>query len=135
MLCIVAAVKRLPVHHPNCRLYHQGNMSVCFIPPYTPLLYGKTGVYRGMHYCLNFALKHGLWVLVRTASVRRFQRVPTINVLSKNKKKIKFFYLKITIFTTVKYCSILHGHVCVMFTFWFFEIREDIQSNRKLITG
>ena len=24
------------------------NMSVCFIPPYTPLLYGKTGVYRGI---------------------------------------------------------------------------------------
>ena len=22
-------------------------MSVCFIPPYTPLLYSKTGVYRG----------------------------------------------------------------------------------------
>ena len=25
-----------------------------------------------------------------------------------------FFQLKITILTTVKYCSILHGHVCVM---------------------
>ena len=29
---------------------HQDNMSVCFIPPYTPLLYSKTGVYRGIHY-------------------------------------------------------------------------------------
>ena len=27
---------------------HQDNMSMCFIPPYTPLLYGKTGVYRGL---------------------------------------------------------------------------------------
>ena len=43
-------------------------MSVCFIPPYTPLLYSKTGVYRGIHYFLIFALKHILWVLVRTAS-------------------------------------------------------------------
>ena len=37
---------------------HQNNVSVCFIPPYTPLLYSKTGVYRGMHYILIFALKH-----------------------------------------------------------------------------
>ena len=28
----------------------------------------KTGVYRGIHYFLIFALKHILWVLVRTAS-------------------------------------------------------------------
>ena len=51
---------------------HQDNMSVCFIPPYTPRLYSKTGVYRGIHYFLIFALKHILWVLVRTASMRRF---------------------------------------------------------------
>ena len=37
-----------------------------------------------MHYFLILALKHRLWVLVRTASLRR---VPTINVLSKKKKK------------------------------------------------
>ena len=47
--------------------HHQDNMSVCFIPTYTPLLYSKTGVYRGLHYFLLFALKHILWVLVRTA--------------------------------------------------------------------
>ena len=29
-----------------------------------------TGVY--IHYFLIYALKHGLWVLVRTASMRRF---------------------------------------------------------------
>ena len=32
----------------------------------------KLGVYRGMHFFLIFALKHRSWVLVRTASVRRF---------------------------------------------------------------
>ena len=39
---------------------------------------------------------------------------PPIDVLSKNKKDIKNFHLIIIIFTAVKYCSILHGHVCVM---------------------
>ena len=41
--------------------------------PYTPLIhvYSKIGVYRGIHNFLNFALKHRLWVLVRTASLRR----------------------------------------------------------------
>ena len=43
-------------------------------------------IYRGIHYFLIFALKQRLWVLVRTAS-----RVPTIYVLSKNKKNIIFF--------------------------------------------
>ena len=51
---------------------HQDNTSMCFIPQYTPLLYSKTGVYRSIHYFLIFALKHILWVLVRTASLRRF---------------------------------------------------------------
>ena len=32
----------------------------------------KTGVYRGMPIFLTFAPKHRLWVLVRTASARRF---------------------------------------------------------------
>ena len=72
--------------------------------PYTPLLYSKTGVYRGILFFLIFAPKHRLWVLVRT-----------INVLSKNKKNIKNFHLKMNIFTAVKYCCILHGHVFVMF--------------------
>ena len=52
-------------------------MSVLFIPPCNPLLYSKTGGYRGIHNFLIFAKKN--------------ERVPTINVLSKNKIKIKFF--------------------------------------------
>ena len=56
---------------------------------------GLTGVYIIF---LIFALKHRLWVLVRTASLRRFYCVPTINVVSKNKKNITFCHLKITIF-------------------------------------
>ena len=34
--------------------------------------------------------------------------------LSKNKKYIKKFHLKMNLFTAVKYCCILHGRVCVM---------------------
>ena len=72
-------------------------MSVCL----TQLLYNKTGVYRGIHYFLIFALKHILWV-------------PTIYVLSKNIKKVKRIQLKIVIFTAVKNRCILHGLVFVM---------------------
>ena len=39
-------------------LLHQDNMSVCLIPTYSPLLHSNTGVYRGIHYFLIFALKH-----------------------------------------------------------------------------
>ena len=54
-------------------------------------------------------------------------RVPTINVLSKNKKNIIFFPLKIFIFLTQKKICILHGCVFVMenkgtvhdLRFWF----------------
>ena len=38
----------------------------------TPLLYSKTGFYRGLHYFSYFCIKYRLWVLVRTASARRF---------------------------------------------------------------
>ena len=89
-------------------------MSVKCIPPYTPLLYSKTGVYRGILFFLIFALKHRLCVHVRTASLRQFKRVPTINVLSKNKKNITIFHLKIIFFTAVNDCIILHGRVFVM---------------------
>ena len=47
------------------------------------------------------AQKHWLWVLVRTASVRRFLRVPTIYVVKRNKKtnaypfKPQFYYIKV----------------------------------------
>ena len=60
-------------------------MSMKCIPPHTPLLYSKTGNYRGVPIFLIVAPKHRLWVFVRTASVS------TINVLSKNIKKHQNF--------------------------------------------
>ena len=34
---------------------NQDNMSVKCIPPYIPLLYSRPGVYKGIHFFLNFA--------------------------------------------------------------------------------
>ena len=48
--------------------YHHDNMSVSCIPPYTPLLYRKTGICRGVPYFLIFFPKHRLWVFVITVS-------------------------------------------------------------------
>ena len=73
-------------------------MSVCFIPSYTPLLYSKTGVYRGIHYFLNEA------VLTCTHNICFEQKYEN----SKHNK------LKIVIFTAVKYRCILHGRVFIM---------------------
>ena len=82
-------------------------------PPYTPLLYSKTGVYRGIHYFLillqnidcgySLELPHG-----------SSNEYPQSMFWSKNKKNIRIFHLKIIVFTAVKYCCILHGHVGVM---------------------
>ena len=64
--------------------------------PLNPYFYivklGFTGVYIIF---LISAQKHRLWVLSRTASLRRFYQVPTIYVLSRNMKYIRDFYLKI----------------------------------------
>ena len=53
-------------------LLHYKNIPIWFWPPYTPLLFSKTGVYMGIHYFSYFCSKHRLWVLVRTASARWF---------------------------------------------------------------
>ena len=76
---------------------------------------------------LIFALKHRLWVLVRTAHLRRFRRVlvrtallvrlslrvSTTYVLSKNKKNITTILLKLIIFIAVQNDNILHIRVIV----------------------
>ena len=41
-------------------------------PPYTPPLYSKTGVYRGIYYFPYVYSKYRVWVLVRTALSRQF---------------------------------------------------------------
>ena len=68
-------------------------MSVCCRPPYTPILYIKTGVYKGIHYFLIFSLKHilVLWVLVRTASMICFEQ-KNENSKKKNSTENCHFY-------------------------------------------
>ena len=65
--CAKHTLMQINIYMFEFKIY-QDNMFVCFIPTYTPLLYSKTGVYRGIHYFLIFALKHILWELARTAS-------------------------------------------------------------------
>ena len=63
---------------------------------------------------LFFAPKHRLWVLARTALPRWFERVPTIYVLSKNKKKINKQSTENFNFYDLRKICILHGRVFVM---------------------
>ena len=81
-------------------------------PHFNIVKLGFTGVYIIF---LISAQNHRLWVLVRTASSRQFYRVPTIYVLSRNKKKYQNFYLKIFIFMVVKFSVYLNRHVFVMY--------------------
>ena len=56
---------------------------------YTAILYGCENDNFQLIFCdylSYFCSKHILWVHVRTASLRRFERVPTIYVLEQNKK-------------------------------------------------
>ena len=73
---------------PNFSSKHQENM-----PPFNIAKLGYAGVY--LLFFLIFAPKHRLWVLVRI--------VPTIYVFSKNKKNVKIFYMKFSIFACEKF--------------------------------
>ena len=78
----------------------------------TPPNIVKSWVWRGVYYFLMSALKHRLWVLIRTASLRRFERVPTrgsSNVYPKSmfwveiRKISKIFILKFSFFSATKF--------------------------------
>ena len=80
--------------------------------PHKPHFYirklGFTGVYIIF---LISAQTHRLWVLVRTASSRRFKRVPTIYILSRNMKNIRIFLSENFHFLVVKFSVFLNRHV------------------------
>ena len=82
----------------HCRLVVKGSNRLVFL-----LTSKKSGLYEALGfidvYCFHsLGPKYSLWVLVRIASARPFQRVPTIYVLNKNKKKHQIFQLKIFTF-------------------------------------
>ena len=58
----------------------------------------KQGFTRSIHYLSILLKKHRLWVVVRTASRRRFYWLPTIYVLSRNMKNIRIFIWKLSFF-------------------------------------
>ena len=65
---------KLPEHsiRKGYRHRHIRKTCPCNIYPLKPYFYIEKGVCRGIHIFLIFAPKHRLWVLVRTASLRRF---------------------------------------------------------------
>ena len=115
-----------------------------FDPRKPHFLYSKSGVYRGRHTFFYFCSKHRLWVLVRTASPRRFSRVPTIYVLSRNMKKIRVFLSENFQFLEVKFSIYLNRRVFVMAevllmstcsTFYMFLWRNKCKNNIKASAG
>ena len=74
-------------------------------------IYSKTGACWGIPIFLIFDPKHRFWVLVRTASPRRF---PTIYVMNKNIKNIRIFTDENFQFLQLKKFCTLHGPVFVM---------------------
>ena len=91
--------------------------------PLHPLLYNKIGVYMGIHFFLIFALKHRLWVLVRT----------TINVLSIDKKNITLFHLKI-ILTAVKKLLYITS-ACFRNGLNYFSSQDDNKKTKHKISN
>ena len=76
----------------RCSRFHHENIHPYKFYPLKPnfcvVKLGFIGVYIIF---LTSALNHRLWVQARTASAKRFYRVPTIYVLSRNMKKISEF--------------------------------------------
>ena len=95
---------------------HHGNKSVKCTPPYTPLLYSNTWVNRGIHCCLSFALKHRLWVLIRTPQLggsNVYLQSMFWAKWKKNNRKLSFLQpLKFTIYciAMLSYCVSNKGY-------------------------
>ena len=100
-------------------------------PPFYIVKLGFTGVYIIF---LIFAQKHILWVLVRTASPRRFERVPTIYVLNRIMKNIRFFLSENFPFLVVKFSIYLNRRVFAMpglcfWALWLVQFRNEQCKN------
>ena len=75
------------------RKFHQEKHAyIIFYPLKTPLLYSKNGGFTGVYIIfLISAQKHRLWVLVRTAILRRFLTSTTIYVFEQKYEKYQNF--------------------------------------------
>ena len=66
-----------------------------FRPSQIVHLLAKLGFIKDVHYFLISTQEQKLRVLVRAISIRLFERVPTLSVLSNNKTNITIFHLRI----------------------------------------
>ena len=65
---------------------------------YTPLLYSKTGVCRGIPIFLIFVQKHRIWVLVRTASSPQSVCAKIRKISTFSTKNFHFYNQKISVY-------------------------------------
>ena len=90
----------------------------CNIHPFTPPFYIVKPGFTGVYFFLFFALKHRLWVLVRTACLSEAVLTCTHNLCFRvNIRKYRNFSSEIIVFTALKYYCLLNGRVIVMFNF------------------
>ena len=94
-------------------------------PHFYTVKLGFTGVYIIFSY---FCLKHRMWVLVRTASSRRLERVPTIYILSRYMKNIRIFICKFSVFGGEIFSINLNKRVFVMLVRIFTGLILDSQG-------
>ena len=80
----------------NGQAHRHENIPIWFWPLKPHFYIVKLGFTEIYIIFLISAPKQRLWVLVRTASVRRFWQVHTIYVLSRNKKNIRIFIWKLS---------------------------------------
>ena len=88
---------------------HQENMSVQYIPPYTPHLYRKKLGYAGVYLFFYFFSQN-----IDFGFSLEPSRVPIIYVLRKNKKNVKKKSNENFRFLSPKKFCVLHGHVFVL---------------------
>ena len=69
MMINIIVTKNIPVWSLQCSSREHAYIILTSL---NPIFYSKTGVYRGTFYFSYFCSKHGLRVLVRTASSKRF---------------------------------------------------------------
>ena len=108
------------------------------LTPLKPQFYIVKLEFTGVYVIFLILQKNRLWVLFRTASPRRFLRLPTIYVLSRNVKNIRIFYLKMFLLLMAKFSIYMYLNrrlfVMVIALLWHFYSNfiffEESQWNR-----
>ena len=121
---VLSTIIVVPLAKINSEIFTSGALLVAsrkhayiILTPFNPILYRKTGVYRGIHYFSYICSKHRLWVLVRGAEA---VLTSTHNLFFEQKyEKYKSFLSENFQFLEVKYSIYLNRRVFVMGTITF----------------